>query len=128
MERIKWIICLRRAFQRVQPVPRQGYQFDYQGVLQEPIGRYEGPFVNGEKEGQFAIYISDNGTRYEGSYANGYREGYGTVYNNEGTVAYKGEMKQGLPHGTGSIYKDGKEMKTTWVDGIDYNLLPESQQ
>jgi len=37
-------------------------------------------------------------------------------------------MKNGLPHGTGSIYKDGKEMKTTWVQGIDYNLLPESQQ
>ena len=74
------------------------------------------------------MYISDNGTRYQGSYANGYREGYGTVYNNEGSVAYKGEMKNGLPHGTGSIYKDGKEMKTTWVHGIDYNLLPENQQ
>ena len=98
------------------------------GVLQEPKGRYDGPFANGEKDGEFAVYHADNGTKYEGSYANGYREGYGTVYNNEGAVAYRGELRRGLPHGTGSIYNNGKEMKTTWVDGIDYNLLPESLQ
>ena len=98
------------------------------GTLQEPIGRYNGPFVNGEKEGDYGEYYSDNGTVYKGSYVNGYREGSGTVYNNEGQIAYKGEMKEGLPHGTGSIYKNDKEMKTTWVQGIDYNLLPESQK
>ena len=98
----------------------------YIGILQEPRGRYEGPFLNGEKDGEYAIYSSENGTRYEGSYVNGYREGYGTFYNQEGAIAYKGELRKGLPHGTGCIYNGGKEMKTTWVDGIDYNLLPES--
>jgi hypothetical protein len=37
-------------------------------------------------------------------------------------------MKAGLPHGEGSVFKGGKEMKTKWVEGIDYNLLPSSYQ
>lgn len=74
------------------------------------------------------MYRSENGTRYEGQYNNGYREGYGTIYNGDNTIAYKGEMQGGLPHGAGSVYKNGKELKTTWVEGIDQNLLPERRQ
>jgi len=56
----------------------------------------------------------------------GYRDGFGTIYNGDNTVAYKGEMREGLPHGTGSVYKEGKELKTQWIEGIDQNLLPAS--
>ena len=55
---------------------------------------------------------------------NGYREGFGTIYNGDNSIAYKGEMSRGLPHGVGSIFKNGKEMKTTWIEGIDSNLIP----
>jgi hypothetical protein len=36
-------------------------------------------------------------------------------------------MKKGLPHGKGSVFKGGKEMNTTWVEGIDMNLLPDNE-
>lgn len=86
---------------------------------------YNGEFANGEKHGQ-GIYYSENGTRYEGSYVNGYREGYGKIFNNDDSLAYEGHMKSGLPHGEGKIWKGGKEIKTTWDEGIDTNLLPQS--
>lgn len=78
--------------------------------------------MNGEKDGQ-GVYYAENGTRYEGSYVRGYREGFGTIYNGDNSIAYKGELSMGLPHGKGSVFKGGKEMVTTWVEGIDQNLL-----
>lgn len=93
----------------------------------EPTGVYEGQFLSGDKEGR-GVYRSENGTRYEGTYNNGYREGSGTIYNGDDSIAYKGEMSMGLPHGAGSVYKGGNELKTTWVEGIDSNLLPERRQ
>ena len=59
---------------------------------------------------------------------NGHRSGYGVVFNEEGSIAYRGELRKGMPNGTGSVFNNGKEMKTTWVDGIDYKLLPETLQ
>jgi len=64
-------------------------EFHGKGVLQEPQGRYEGTFVNGEKDGENCVYVSANGNRYEGSYVNGYREGYGRVYRDDKLI-YKG--------------------------------------
>lgn len=37
------------------------------GVLSEPLGIYEGDFVNGEKHGE-GYYKSKNGTKYRGQY------------------------------------------------------------
>lgn len=54
---------------------------------------------------------------------NGYRQGTGTIFNGDSSISYKGEMREGLPHGKGSVFKGGREQETTWVNGIDYNLL-----
>jgi hypothetical protein len=42
----------------------------YLGVLIEPEGKYEGDFVNGEKEGN-GTYTFKSGARYAGTYLKG---------------------------------------------------------
>jgi hypothetical protein len=90
--------------------------------LTDPKGEYVGDFAFGEKHGR-GTYDSRNGFRYEGTYSNGQRDGVGTIYNSDNTIFYKGEIDRNLPHGKGSSYVSGTEVKSTWVEGIDYKEL-----
>lgn len=70
--------------------------------MSEPLGVYDGDFVDGEKHGS-GEYRSKVGNRYVGHYSHNQRTGFGTIYNYDNTVSYKGELKNGLPHGKGTI-------------------------
>jgi radial spoke head protein 1 len=93
-------------------------------VLIEPLGTYEGDFLNGDKHGD-GYYKSKNGTKYRGQYANNERNGKGVVYNSDDTIAYEGEIKNGLPHGKGKVRNGDSYVEATWNEGIDASLIME---
>ena len=64
--------------------------------------KYEGPLVNGKKEGK-GIYIYHNGCRYEGFYKNDKKEGHGIYYYSNGD-RYIGDFKNGFYQGKGIFY------------------------
>ena len=64
--------------------------------------RYEGPIINGKKEGK-GIYIYQNGCKYEGYFRNDKKEGEGIFYYANGD-RYKGNFLGGYYQGTGVFY------------------------
>ena len=66
------------------------------------LERYEGPMVNGKKEGK-GIYIYQNGCKYEGSFRNDKKEGNGIFYYSNGD-RYKGNFLDGYYQGNGTFY------------------------
>jgi hypothetical protein len=64
--------------------------------------KYEGPIINGKKEGR-GVYIYQNGSKYEGCFKNDKREGNGIFYYANGD-RYKGTFHDGYYEGTGVFY------------------------
>ena len=69
---------------------------------QENIEKYEGPTINGKKEGK-GLYIYQNGCKYEGYFRNDKKEGSGIFYYTNGD-RYKGNFQDGNFHGKGTFY------------------------
>ena len=53
---------------------------------------YEGPFVNGKREGK-GVYIYQNGDKYEGEFKRGKKDGEGKYTYRNGNV-YEGTWKE----------------------------------
>jgi len=84
-------------------------------LTEETIGHYLGEYKNNRKHGK-GVYEYKNGIKYEGQYVDGNKEGYGKLFNGDGSMSYEGYFKKGLPHGTGKAYsKDGKAVEANWV-------------
>jgi hypothetical protein len=64
--------------------------------------KYEGPIINGKKEGK-GIYIYKNGCKYEGYFRNDKKEGEGIFYYANGD-RYKGNFSGGFYQGYGVFY------------------------
>ena len=71
-------------------------------VPKENMEKYEGPTINGKKEGK-GVYIYENGCKYEGYFKNDKKEGSGIFYYTNGD-RYKGGFQDGSYHGKGIFY------------------------
>ena len=73
-----------------------------QGSPSNNLEKYEGPMINGKKEGK-GVYTYQNGCRYEGYFKNDKKEGSGIFYYANGD-RYKGNFHEGNYHGNGIFY------------------------
>ena len=119
---------------------REGDCYDGYGVYYYSNGpRYEGNWVDGQRQGKGVLYQTDgsvlsgvweagemvscvcrnaDGSRYEGEIRNQKFEGEGTYFFTDGGK-YVGEWKDGERNGKGILY-DGKKVRYTgeWRDGL----------
>jgi len=79
--------------------------------------KYEGEFLNNQREGLGHYEWTGKHEWYHGEYVKGKREGFGT-YRHEDGQKYEGTWKAGQKHGEGVITKDnGEQWKGTWNEG-----------
>ena len=57
--------------------------------------KYEGEYLNGERNGKGKEYYSNGQLKFEGEYLNGKREGKGKEYYKDGTLKFEGEYHDG---------------------------------
>ena len=63
---------------------------EYKGQL-----KFEGEYLNGERNGKGKEYYSNGKLKFEGEYLNGKREGKGKEYFKDGTIKFEGEYYNG---------------------------------
>ena len=90
----------------------------------EVIGREQGKFKNGKKEGLWITYYSTGQLMMKGEYRNGREEGPWIFYLANGDLGFKGEFKNGKHEGPwvwynfdgtlstdlSGVYKNGKKI------------------
>ena len=83
-------------------IDNKTYATDIEPANQENQEKYDGPLVNGKKEGK-GVYTYQNGCKYEGYFRNDKKEGSGIFYYSNGD-RYKGNFQDGNYHGKGIFY------------------------
>jgi len=66
--------------------------------------KFEGEYLNGEKNGKGKEYFKSGILRFEGEYLNGERNGKGKEYNYNGIIIFEGEYLNGKRHGKGKTF------------------------
>ena len=68
--------------------------------------REEGNFINGEFEGEWRHWYSDNKPKFEGKYSFGQPEGEHKYYFYNGSINYYGSYESGVKHGKWHHFND----------------------
>ena len=87
----------------------KGYMIEYDiyGLL-----KYEGEYLNGERNGKGKEYYHNYVFKYEGEYINGKRYGKGKEYYENGNLKFEGEYTNGdIWNGNGYNYYGKKEFE-----------------
>ena len=87
------------------------------GKLVTATSTYEGSFVNGKREGQGVLVLSNNGRRFEGLFSDDGASGIGRVFLSQGNV-FEGRWQNGQYHGCGRLsYPNGDVFVGSFDDG-----------
>lgn len=78
------------------------------------IGKYEGDFSEGKRNGQ-GTFTWDDGVSYVGAWNNDLMHGQGQ-YNMSSTIYLKGSFDNGTLNGTYTYHNEKGNYKTTWVN------------
>ena len=57
--------------------------------------KFEGEYLNGDRNGKGKEYFDDGELKFEGEYLNGKRNGKAKEYNNDGELIFEGEYLNG---------------------------------
>ena len=72
--------------------------------------KYEGDYVNGERDGKGKEYSCEHIMKFEGEYLNGKRNGKGKEYDYLGKLLFEGEYLDGEKNGNGKQYKENGKL------------------
>ena len=68
--------------------------------------RFEGEYLNGERNGKGKEYNYNGELQFDGEYLNGERNGKGKEYYKDGKLKFEGEYKNGKRNGKGKEYNE----------------------
>ena len=72
--------------------------------------KFEGDYVNGERNGMGKEYNDKGELIFEGEYLNGLKNGKGKEYHDNGELCYEGDYIKGLKYGKGKEYNEKGEL------------------
>ena len=90
--------------------------------------KFEGEYLNGEKNGKGKEYYQNNILKFEGEYLNGKRTGKGKEYYENGNLKFEGEYLNGKKNGKGKEYHENNIndkriiiFEGEYLDGKEWN-------
>ena len=99
----------------------KGYikEFDNDGNL-----KFEGKYLNGERNGKGKEYDDDGNLKFEGKYLNGDKHGKGKEYDDDGNLKFEGEYLKGKIWNGKGYNKNGKlDFKSKMEKDMSRNIL-----